>query len=100
MGQVIGIVVAKESEVARRAGRLVKVQYQELPAVLTMEEAIARQSYHLEPHYFGVSRDAVEDEFANCEIVPQKVAARTTVTWNHKVVLLYQKEMMNGNHYC
>ncbi|KAK5986942.1 hypothetical protein GCK32_016954, partial [Trichostrongylus colubriformis] len=36
VGQVIGVVVAEDLQTARRAAMLVKVHYEELPAVLTM----------------------------------------------------------------
>ncbi|XGW33143.1 hypothetical protein V3C99_017550 [Haemonchus contortus] len=68
-GQLIGLVVARDPVTARRAATLVKVHYQELPAVLTMEQAIQLKSYHLEPHEFGVSQDVVERELLKSEIV-------------------------------
>ena len=46
VGMIIGGVVARDQETAQRAARLVKVEYQVLPAIVTMEEAIAAQSFH------------------------------------------------------
>ena len=46
VGMIIGGIVAKDQETAQRAARLVKVEYQDLPAIVTMEEAIAAGSYH------------------------------------------------------
>ena len=46
VGQVIGAIVAVNQEVAQAATRLVRVEYQDLPAVITIEEAIAAGSYH------------------------------------------------------
>ncbi|KAJ3342912.1 hypothetical protein HDU93_000571 [Gonapodya sp. JEL0774] len=45
VGQMIGMVVAENEMIARKAARLVKVQYEVLPAVFTIEDAIAANSY-------------------------------------------------------
>jgi len=45
-GMVIGGIVAKDQETAQRAARMVHIEYQDLPAIVTMEEAIAANSYH------------------------------------------------------
>ncbi len=45
IGQPIGIVVADTEPHARAAARAVKVAYQDLPAVLSIDEAIAAGSY-------------------------------------------------------
>lgn len=37
VGQPIGCIVAEDVETARRAAKLVKVEYEKLPAILTME---------------------------------------------------------------
>jgi xanthine dehydrogenase large subunit len=47
VGQPIFIVVAYTVDQARRAARLAKVDYEDLPAILTIEEALARESYVL-----------------------------------------------------
>jgi len=49
IGQVIGLVVAESVELARRAARLVTVDIAPLPALLTVKEALAAQSYVLPP---------------------------------------------------
>jgi xanthine dehydrogenase large subunit len=49
IGQVIGLVVAQDVMLARRAARLVKVDITPLPAVLTVKDALAAQSYVLPP---------------------------------------------------
>ena len=43
--QAIGIVVAADEALARRAARLVVVEYEDLPAVLSIEEAIEAKSF-------------------------------------------------------
>ncbi|GFP87006.1 xanthine dehydrogenase 1 [Phtheirospermum japonicum] len=46
VGQVIGVVVADTHENAKLAARKVHVQYEELPAILSIEEAIELNSFH------------------------------------------------------
>ncbi|MBN9412209.1 MAG: xanthine dehydrogenase molybdopterin binding subunit [Burkholderiales bacterium] len=49
IGQVVGLVVADSVMQARRAARRVKLDIEELPAVLTVHEALAAESYVLPP---------------------------------------------------
>jgi xanthine dehydrogenase/oxidase len=44
-GQPIGLIVANTQTIAQEAARLVKIEYQELPYVLTVEEAIEQSSF-------------------------------------------------------
>lgn len=44
-GQPIGMVIATSARIAEEASRAVKVKYEELPAILTIEEAIEAESY-------------------------------------------------------
>jgi xanthine dehydrogenase large subunit len=48
-GQAVAWVVASDSVLAQAAARLVRVVYQELPACLSIEQALAEQSFHLPP---------------------------------------------------
>ncbi|XP_022085904.1 xanthine dehydrogenase/oxidase-like [Acanthaster planci] len=45
VGQLIGFVVADNQTIAKKAAQLVKVEYQELLTILTIEEAIQHGSY-------------------------------------------------------
>ena len=47
MGQIIGIVVARNKSLAQRAARSVKVTYTKLHAVLTIEVKFNYQSVHV-----------------------------------------------------
>ena len=47
-GQSLFAVVATSFEAARRAGRLAKIEYEDLPAILTIDDALSAQSF-LEP---------------------------------------------------
>ncbi|WP_164016585.1 xanthine dehydrogenase molybdopterin binding subunit [Pyxidicoccus trucidator] len=49
-GQVVALVVGESVDACRAAARAVVVEYEPLPAVLTVEDAIAQGSYHTEPH--------------------------------------------------
>lgn len=44
--QVIGVVVADTHEKAKLAARKVQVEYEELPAILSIQEAIDAESFH------------------------------------------------------
>ena len=44
--QVIGVVVADTHENAKLAARKVRVDYEELPAILSIREAIHAKSFH------------------------------------------------------
>ena len=47
LGQPIFVVVAETVDEARRAARLAEVEYEDLPAILSIEEALARGAYVL-----------------------------------------------------
>eukprot|EP01105_Mastigella_eilhardi_P020251 TRINITY_DN4807_c0_g1_i1.p1 TRINITY_DN4807_c0_g1~~TRINITY_DN4807_c0_g1_i1.p1 ORF type:complete len:1376 (+),score=353.48 TRINITY_DN4807_c0_g1_i1:107-4129(+) len=49
VGYPLGVLVATSHELARRAVRLVDVKYEVLPAILTIEEAIAQHSEIVKP---------------------------------------------------
>ncbi|PIO66053.1 aldehyde oxidase and xanthine dehydrogenase, a/b hammerhead domain protein [Teladorsagia circumcincta] len=72
VGQPIGLMVAKDSETTRRAARMVKVTYQELPAVLTMEVCSAfrviQHEYLVLASTRGTTRSGCQD---HCYMEPQ-----------------------------
>ncbi|XP_063709284.1 xanthine dehydrogenase-like [Culicoides brevitarsis] len=45
-GQVLGAIVAKSRKLAQEAVKLVEVEYEELEAIVTLEEAIERESFY------------------------------------------------------
>jgi xanthine dehydrogenase molybdopterin binding subunit/xanthine dehydrogenase small subunit len=49
-GHMVAVVVAETLEAARAAAAKVEVEYEPLPAILTIEEAMRQESYHTEPH--------------------------------------------------
>ncbi|GMH11486.1 hypothetical protein Nepgr_013327 [Nepenthes gracilis] len=46
VGQVIGVVVADSHENAKLAARKIHVEYEELPAILSIEDALQNRSFH------------------------------------------------------
>jgi xanthine dehydrogenase/oxidase len=46
IGHVIGVVVADTEQHARMAARLVKVEYEDLPPLISIEDAIEAESYY------------------------------------------------------
>ena len=47
VGQIIALVVAKDQLIAQKASKLIQVTYEPLPFILTIEEAIKQQSFHI-----------------------------------------------------
>ncbi|CAG8618143.1 10822_t:CDS:10 [Funneliformis mosseae] len=45
VGQIIGLVVAETQAIAQEAALLVKIEYEELPHILTIEEALQQNSF-------------------------------------------------------
>ncbi|MES2129420.1 MAG: xanthine dehydrogenase molybdopterin binding subunit [Pseudomonadota bacterium] len=74
VGQPIFVVVARTHDLARRAARLAKVTYEELPAILTPQAAKAAQSYVLPP--MRLARGDAQAAFARA---PNTVKGQLTV---------------------
>jgi len=54
VGEQIGAVIARDAATALKAAKLVKVEYTELPAILNVEQALAKDAYLIHPelcHY-------------------------------------------------
>lgn len=62
VGMIIGAIVAVDQETAQKASRLVKVEYKDLPAIITIEEAIKENSFHNMPNP-GITFGDVESVF-------------------------------------
>ena len=61
-GQLVALVVGETIDACREAAARVQVEYEPLPAILTLKEAIRAGSYHTEPHVIarGSVRQALE----------------------------------------
>lgn len=66
-GQAIAMILATSANRATEAARAVKVEYEELPAVMTIEEAIDADSFH--PVYREIKKGDTEEAFKNCDYV-------------------------------
>ncbi|KAK0918625.1 hypothetical protein LTR91_001572 [Friedmanniomyces endolithicus] len=71
-GQPIGMVLATSAKIAEAGARAVRVAYEELPAIFTIEEAIAAESYF--DHYRYIHDGDVEKAFAEADHVFEGVA--------------------------
>lgn len=71
-GQPIGMILATSAKIAEAGSRAVRVQYEELPAIFTIEEAIAANSYF--DHYRYIHNGDVEAAFKNADHVFSGVA--------------------------
>ncbi|OMP85421.1 Xanthine dehydrogenase [Diplodia seriata] len=71
-GQPIGIILADSAKHAEAAARAVKVEYEELPAIFTIEEAIEKESFF--EHYRFIKKGDTEEAFKNCDHVFTGVA--------------------------
>jgi xanthine dehydrogenase/oxidase len=73
-GQTIGMVYAETALVAQAAARAVKIVYKDLPAILTIDEAIDANSFF--PHHRILKKGAaidgsIEDVFSTCDRIFQ-----------------------------
>lgn len=66
-GQPIGMVLATSAKLAEAGARAVKVEYEELPAIFTIEEAIEANSFF--DHYHYINNGDVERAFAEADHV-------------------------------
>jgi xanthine dehydrogenase/oxidase len=66
-GQPIGMVLAKNAKQAEAGARAVLVEYEELPAIFTIEEAIEKQSFF--EHYRYIRKGDVDQAFKDCDHV-------------------------------
>lgn len=71
-GQPIGMVLADSAKHAELGARAVIVQYEDLPAIFTIEEAIAKGSYF--DHYKYIKNGDVDAAFKNADHVFSGVA--------------------------
>jgi len=67
VGQPIGMVLADTAKRAEQAARAVKVEYEDLPAIFTIEEAIEHESYF--NHFRHIKNGDTEKAFAEADHV-------------------------------
>jgi xanthine dehydrogenase/oxidase len=66
-GQPIAMILATSALKARDAAKAVKIEYEELPSILTIEEAIEKESFH--DHYREIKKGDTEEAFKKCDYV-------------------------------
>ena len=66
-GQPIGMILADSAKHAEAGARAVMVRYEELPAIFTIEEAIAHESYF--DHYRFINNGDVDEAFKTADHV-------------------------------
>jgi xanthine dehydrogenase/oxidase len=66
-GQPIALILATSALKAQEGARAVKVEYEELTAILTIEEAIEKESFH--PAYREIKVGDTEKAFEECDYV-------------------------------
>jgi len=66
-GQPIGMILADSAKHAEAAARVVKIEYEELPAIFTIEEAIMQESYF--DHYRFIKNGNAEGAFSTADHV-------------------------------
>jgi xanthine dehydrogenase/oxidase len=67
VGFPVGLVVAKTLKIAQKAAKLVKVQYEDLPAIITIDQAIEAKSFYHPIH--KLEHGAVDAAFKECDHV-------------------------------
>ncbi|KAF2622587.1 xanthine dehydrogenase [Macroventuria anomochaeta] len=66
-GQPIGMILADTAKHAEQAARAVKIEYEELPAIFTIEEAIQQESYF--QHFRHIKKGDVDKAFEEADHV-------------------------------
>ncbi|MDA4132573.1 MAG: FAD binding domain-containing protein, partial [Thaumarchaeota archaeon] len=66
-GQPIGMILAKSAARAAEAARAVRVEYEELPAIFTIEQAIEQESFY--KFFREIKKGDVEQAFKDCDHV-------------------------------
>ena len=66
-GQPIGMILADSAKHAEAGARAVKIEYEDLPAIFTIEEAIAKESYF--QHYRYINKGDAEKAFKEADHV-------------------------------
>ena len=71
-GQPIGLIVADSAKHAEAGARAVKVEYEDLPAIFTIEEAIEKQSYF--DHFRYIHKGDLDEAFKDSDHIISGIA--------------------------
>ncbi|PAV75668.1 hypothetical protein WR25_15164 [Diploscapter pachys] len=69
IGQIVGAVVCEDDKIARRTAKLVKIEYEPLDAILTMEKAIEAKSYLSNPFELGTPVEQIKKALQESDTV-------------------------------
>ncbi len=77
IGDAIALVVATSQEIANQASKLVKVEYEVLPAIFSPREAMQPEAVKLHPkgnilYHFKIRKGDIEGGFKNSDLVIEK----------------------------
>lgn len=72
VGQPIALIVAKNKSTARKVARLIKIDYEEFPAIFDPREAFKKNKLIIPPRIF--SSGNVDEAFLKCEFVVEGAA--------------------------
>jgi xanthine dehydrogenase/oxidase len=75
-GQTIGMIYAETALQAQIAAKLVKIEYEDLPIILTIDEAIEAESFYQHGRMLkkGIAKDgSIEDAFNQCDRIVEGV---------------------------
>ncbi|XP_038627933.1 xanthine dehydrogenase/oxidase-like [Tachyglossus aculeatus] len=67
VGHIIGAVLADTPEHAQRAAQAVKIAYEELPAIISMEDAIKNKSFHKTSYLPKMEKGDLQKGFAEAD---------------------------------
>uniref|UniRef100_A0A6I8PKZ2 Xanthine dehydrogenase/oxidase n=1 Tax=Ornithorhynchus anatinus TaxID=9258 RepID=A0A6I8PKZ2_ORNAN len=67
IGHIIGAVVADTPEHAQRAARAVKIAYEELPAIISIEDSLKEKSFHNDSFLLKIEKGDLQKGFADAE---------------------------------
>ncbi len=67
IGQSVALILASDLPACRAAAERIEVEYQELPAILSIQDAIAQGSFSTEPHI--ISRGSVAEALESAALV-------------------------------
>jgi len=67
IGQSVALILASDLAACRAAAACIDIEYQELPAILSIREAIAEKSFSTEPHI--ISRGSVAEALESAALV-------------------------------
>ncbi|KAF9163837.1 hypothetical protein DFQ27_002984 [Actinomortierella ambigua] len=72
VGQIIGVIVGDSQAIAQEGARMVKIEYEDLPVIVTIDEAIAADSYI--PMTKSIIKGDVDAAFKTCAKVFEGVS--------------------------